>query len=86
MKNPLWPEARQKSIYYPFLGDQLYEQPLSLLLQKQPKWAIIIIIIIIIIKKRPAVQGWERVIYTLSVRRPQPHKPNLKTERREMEN
>ena len=26
----------------------------------------------IIIKKRSAVQGWERMIYTLSVRRPQP--------------
>ena len=37
-----------------------------------------IIIIIIIIKKRAAVQGWERVIYTLSVRRPpQPHNTNL---------
>ena len=38
---------------------------------------IIIIIIIIIIKKMSAVQGWERVIYTLSVRRPQPLKTNL---------
>ena len=33
-----------------------------------------IIIIIIIIKKRSAVQSWERVIYTLSARRPQPRK------------
>ena len=34
-------------------------------------------VIIIIIKKRSAVQGWERVVYTLSVRRPQPHNTNL---------
>ena len=27
--------------------------------------------------KRSAVQGWERVIYTRSVRRPQPHNTNL---------
>ena len=27
--------------------------------------------------KRSAVQGWERVIYTISVRRPQPHNTNL---------
>ena len=27
--------------------------------------------------KRSAVQGWESVIYTLSVRRPQPHNTNL---------
>ena len=35
-----------------------------------------IIIIIIIIKKRLAMQGWERAINTLSVRRPQPHNTN----------
>ena len=29
------------------------------------------------------MQGWERVIYTLSVRRPQPHNTNLETGRRE---
>ena len=34
-------------------------------------------IIIIIIKKGLAMQGWERVMYTLSVRRPQPHNTNL---------
>ena len=34
-------------------------------------------IIIIIIKKRLAMQGWEREIATLSVRRPQPHTTNL---------
>ena len=39
--------------------------------------SIIIIIIIIIIKRGLAVQGWERVIYTLSVRRPQLHNTNL---------
>ena len=33
--------------------------------------------IIIIIKKRLAMQGWEREIATLSVRRPQPHTTNL---------
>ena len=38
---------------------------------------LLIIIIIIIIKKTSAVQGWERVIYTLSVRRPQPHNITL---------
>ena len=27
--------------------------------------------------KRSAVQGWETVIYTLSVRRPQPYNTNL---------
>ena len=32
--------------------------------------------LIIIIKKRSAVQGWERVINTLSVQRPQPHNTN----------
>ena len=35
------------------------------------------IIIIIIIKKRLAMQGREREIDTLSVRRPQPHTTNL---------
>ena len=38
---------------------------------------IIIIIIIIITKKRLAMQGREREIDTLSVRRPQPHTTNL---------
>ena len=33
--------------------------------------------IIIIIKKLSAVQGWEKVIYTLSVQRPQLHNTNL---------
>ena len=36
-----------------------------------------LIIIIIIIKKRLAMQGREREIDTLSVRRPQPHTTNL---------
>ena len=37
---------------------------------------IIIIIIIINIKKKLAVQGWERAINTLSVRKPQPNNTN----------
>ena len=32
------------------------------------------------------MQGWERPINTLSVRRPQPHNTNPKNERREREN
>ena len=35
------------------------------------------IIIIIIIIRRSAVQGWERVMYIISDRRPQPHNTNL---------
>ena len=33
--------------------------------------------------KRSAVQGWERLIYTLSVRRPQRRNTNIWTERKE---
>ena len=40
----------------------------------------VIIIIIIIIKKRLAMQGCERAINTLSVRRPQPHQTNPQNE------
>ena len=40
----------------------------------------ITIIIIIIIKQRLAMQGREREIDTLSVRRPQPHTTNLAIE------
>ena len=36
--------------------------------------------------KIPAMQGWERAIYTLSVQRPQSHNTNLQKERREREN
>ena len=32
------------------------------------------------------MQGWERAINTLSVRRPQPHNTNPQNERREREN
>ena len=32
------------------------------------------------------MQGWERVINTLSVQRPQPHNTNPQNERREREN
>ena len=32
------------------------------------------------------MQGWEKVINTLSVRRPQPHNTNPQNERREKEN
>ena len=39
---------------------------------------VIIIIIIIIIKKRSAVQGWERVMYTLSVEYPSPTIPTYR--------
>ena len=46
----------------------------------------VIIIIIIIIKKRQGVQGWERAVNTLSVRRPQPYNTNPQNERRESEN
>ena len=42
--------------------------------------------IIIIIKKILAMQGWEREIDTLTVRRPQPHTTNLQRKRREREN
>ena len=37
------------------------------------------IIIILIIKKRLVMQGWERVINTQSVQRPQPHKFTIPT-------
>ena len=47
---------------------------------------IIIMIIIIYNQKRLVMQGWERAINTLSVRRPQPHNTNPYNEIRESEN
>ena len=50
---------------------------LFLLLLHVVKFKLYVIIIIIIIKKDLSMQGREREIDTLSVRRPQPHTTNL---------
>ena len=37
----------------------------------------LLLLLLLLLLKESAVQGWERVIYTISVRRPQPHNTNL---------
>ena len=43
------------------------------------------ILLLLLLKNVDSARLRERVIYTLSVRRPQPHNTNLQTERRERE-